>query len=71
MVDGNDYNNDDNDKGSGHDNDHDEGRRWTMTDDDYGGYGGKDGHHRMRKGRRHDNKTIHNNKIGKHHCQAK
>ena len=44
----------------------------TMTtttddeDDNDGGYGGQDGHHRMRKGRRHGNKTIHNNKIGKH-----
>ena len=39
----------------------------TMTDDEDnedGGYGGRDGH-RMRKGRRHDNETIHNNKIGK------
>jgi hypothetical protein len=40
----------------------------TMTDDDEDvdcGYSGRDGHHRMRKGRRHDNETIHNNKIGK------
>ena len=42
----------------------------TMTDDDdgnddNGGYGGWDGHHQMRKGRQHDNETIHNNKIGK------
>ena len=39
----------------------------TATDDEDnkdGGYGGRDGH-RMRKGRRHDNETIHNNKIGK------
>ena len=34
-------------------------------DDDDGRYGGRDGHHRMRKGRQHDNETIHNNKIGK------
>ena len=34
-------------------------------DDDDGGYGGCDGHYRMRKGRRHDNETIHNNKIRK------
>jgi hypothetical protein len=34
-------------------------------DDDDGGYGGCDGHYRMRKGRRHDNETIHNNKIQK------
>jgi hypothetical protein len=36
----------------------------TTTDDDNGndgGYGGQDGQHRMRKGRQHDNKTIHNN----------
>ena len=32
---------------------------------DNGRYGGWDGHHWMRKGRRHDNKTIHNNEIGK------
>ncbi len=41
----------------------------TMDDDDNDndcGYGGQDGHHRMRKGRRHDNETMHNNKIGKH-----
>ncbi len=34
-------------------------------DDNDGGNGGRDGHLRMRKGRRHDNETIHNNKIGK------
>jgi hypothetical protein len=33
-------------------------RRMTTTT-------GRDGHHRMRKGRQHINKTIHNNKIGK------
>jgi hypothetical protein len=41
----------------------------TTTDDDDdndGGYGGWDGHHRMTKGRGHDNETIQNNKIGKH-----
>ena len=40
----------------------------TTTDDndnDNGGYGGRDGQHRMRKGRQHDNETIHNNQIGK------
>jgi hypothetical protein len=63
VVDGDDYDND---------NDDDEGRgkttMTTTTDDDDnkdGRYGGRDGHHQMRKGRRHDNKTIHNNKIGK------
>ena len=36
----------------------------TMTDDDNDGrYGGWDVHHRVRKGRRHDNGTTHNNKI--------
>ena len=32
----------------------------TMDDDndDNGGYGGRDGHHWMRKGRRHDNGTT-------------
>jgi len=58
VVDGEDYddNNNDDGKGSG---------TMTMTDDDdnnNGGYSGRDGHHRMRKGRRHDNETIHNNK---------
>ena len=38
---------DDNDD-DGHDND---------DDDDNGGCGGRDGHHRMRKGRGHDNRT--------------
>ena len=32
-------------------------------DDNDGRYSGRDGHHRMRKGRRHDNGTTHNNKI--------
>ena len=39
----------------------------TTTDDDDdgdGGYSERDGQHRMRKGRRHDNETIHNNQIG-------
>ena len=56
VVDGNDYDvNDDDNEGSGHGD----------NNDDNGGYGGRDGHHRTRKGRQHDNKTIHNIKIGK------
>ena len=46
VVDGDDDAYDDDDKGSSHDN-----------NDDNGGHGGWDGHHRMRKGRRHDNET--------------
>ena len=49
MVDGDD--NEDDNEGSGHDNDDDA--------DDNGGCGGRDGHHQMRKGRRHDNRTTH------------
>ncbi len=40
----------------------------TTTDgdnDEDGGYGGRDGRHQMKKGRRHDNETIHKNKIEK------
>ena len=40
---------DDNDDDDGHDN--------NDNNDDDGGCGGRDGHHRMRKGRRHDNRT--------------
>ena len=65
MVDGDNYDDDDDDdddddnEGSGHDNDDDD----DDDDDNDGGYGGRDGHHRMRKGRRHDNGTTHNSKI--------
>ena len=62
MVDGDDYDDEDNDddKGSGHDNEEDNDgqrrrRRWWIR---WAGW-----LHRMRKGRRHDNETIHNNKI--------
>jgi hypothetical protein len=40
---------DDNDNGDGHDGDDD--------NDGDGGCGGRDGHHRMRKGRGHDDRT--------------
>ena len=64
VVDGDNYaDDDDNDKkGSG--------LTTTMTTDnainDDGGYSGRDGHHRMRKGRQHDNGTKHNNKKDHH-----
>ena len=48
-----DHDYDDDDDGGGHDNDN----------DDDGRCGGRDGHHRMRKGRGHDDRTKHNNQI--------
>jgi hypothetical protein len=45
-----------------HDND-DDGGGHVNDDDDDGRFSGWDGHHRMRKGRGHDDRTKHNNQI--------
>ncbi len=58
MVDGD--NNNDANEGSGHDNNDDDNNNDDDDDDDDNGRcGGRDGHHRMRKGRGHDNRTTH------------
>jgi len=57
---GHDDDDDDDDDGGGHDDDDDGGGH---DDDDDGGCGGRGGHHRMRKGREHEDRPKHNNQI--------
>ena len=64
IDDDDDDDNNDNDNNNGNDKDDD-----NNDNDDNGGCGCSwggwgDGHHRMRKGRRHDKGTRHNNKMG-------
>ena len=47
----------DGDDDDGHDNDDDNDYEDDDNNNDDGGCGGQDGHHRMRKGRGHDDRT--------------
>jgi hypothetical protein len=49
--------------GSGDDDDDNNGGGGSGDNDDNSRCGGREGHHWMRKGRQHDNRTTHNNQL--------